>query len=85
MAATDDATVYDVAHDRDFDAATNLVPADYAGTVVRDGWVVYNSYKEATHQTCIAHYARRPVMRSGTAEATVPARSRPDRALTRFT
>ena len=59
VAATDDATVYDVAHDRDFDAATNLVPADYAGTVVRDGWVVYNSYREATHQTCIAHLLRR--------------------------
>ncbi len=59
VAATDDATVYDVAHDRDFDAATNLVPADFAGTIVRDGWVVYNSYKEATHQTCIAHLLRR--------------------------
>ena len=59
VAATDDATVYDVAHDRDFDAATNLVPADYAGTVVRDGWVVYNSYEKATHQTCIAHLLRR--------------------------
>jgi len=59
VAATDDATVYDVAHDRDFDAATNLVPADYAGTVVRDGWVVYNGYTEATHQTCLAHLLRR--------------------------
>ncbi|MFN2506877.1 MAG: IS66 family transposase [Acidimicrobiales bacterium] len=59
VAATDDATVYDVAHDRDFDAATNLVPADYAGTVVRDGWVVYNSYDKATHQTCVAHLLRR--------------------------
>lgn len=59
VAATDDATVYDVAHDRDFAAATNLVPAGYAGTVVRDGWVVYNSYKEATHQTCVAHLLRR--------------------------
>jgi transposase len=59
VAATDDATLYDVAHDRDFAAATNLVPADYAGTVVRDGWVVYNSYKLATHQTCLAHLLRR--------------------------
>lgn len=59
VAATDDATVYDVAHGRDFAAATNLVPADYAGTVVRDGWVVYNSYKEASHQTCLAHLLRR--------------------------
>ncbi len=59
VAATDDATVYDVAHDRDFTAATNLVPADYAGTVVRDGWVVYNGYDKATHQTCLAHLLRR--------------------------
>ncbi len=59
VAATDDATIYDVAHDRDFDAATNLVPADYTGTVVRDGWVVYNSYNKATHQTCLAHLLRR--------------------------
>ncbi len=51
MVATDDATVYDVARDRDFEAATNLVRANYAGTVVRDGWVVYNSYKDASHQT----------------------------------
>ena len=59
VAATDDATVYDVAHGRDFAAATGLVPADYAGTVVRDGYVVYNNYKEATHQTCLAHLLRR--------------------------
>ncbi len=59
VAATDDATVYGVAHDRDFAAATNLVAADYAGTIVRDGWVVYNSYDKATHQTCVAHLLRR--------------------------
>ncbi|MCA1820510.1 MAG: IS66 family transposase, partial [Pseudonocardia sp.] len=59
VAATDDATIYDVAHDRDFNAATGLVPADYAGTIVRDGWVVYNSYEKATHQTCLAHLLRR--------------------------
>lgn len=59
VAATDDATIYDVAHDRDFDAATGLVAADYAGTIVRDGWVVYNGYKKAAHQTCLAHLLRR--------------------------
>ena len=42
VAATDDATLYDVAHDRDFAAATGLVPAGFAGVIVRDGWVVYN-------------------------------------------
>jgi len=59
VAATDDATIYDVARGRGFDQAVNLVPADYAGTIVRDGWVVYNSYEKATHQTCIAHLVRR--------------------------
>jgi transposase len=59
VAATDDATVYDVAHHRDFDAATKLVGADYAGTVVRDGYVIYNSYDMAAHQTCLAHLLRR--------------------------
>jgi transposase len=58
-AATDDATVYHVDHHRDFDAATKLVGADYAGTIVRDGWVVYNGYEKATHQTCLAHLLRR--------------------------
>jgi len=59
VAATDDATVYDVARGRGFEAATGLVPADYAGTIIRDGWVVYNSYTKASHQTCVAHLLRR--------------------------
>ncbi len=59
VAATDDATLYDVARGRDFDAATALVAGDYAGTIVRDGWVVYNSYTNAAHQTCLAHLLRR--------------------------
>jgi transposase len=59
VAATDDATVYDVARGRGFDQATGLVAADYAGVIVRDGWVVYNSYTAAAHQTCTAHLLRR--------------------------
>ena len=27
--------------------------------IVRDGWVVYNSYTNASHQSCIAHLVRR--------------------------
>jgi hypothetical protein len=34
-AGTDDATVYDVAGARSFEAAVGLVPADYAGVIVR--------------------------------------------------
>lgn len=37
VTATDDATIYDVAHGRGFDQATGLVPADYTGTIIRDG------------------------------------------------
>ena len=59
VAATGDATLYNVARGRDFAAATELVPAGYDGTICRDGWVVYNSYDKATHQTCIAHLVRR--------------------------
>jgi transposase len=51
--------VYDVATDRSFEAATGLVPADYAGTIIRDGWAVYSRYEKATHQTCVAHLLRR--------------------------
>ncbi|MBA3956572.1 MAG: IS66 family transposase [Acidimicrobiia bacterium] len=59
VAATEDATVYDVARGRGFAQATNLVPADYGGVIVRDGWVVYNSYDKASHQSCVAHLVRR--------------------------
>jgi transposase len=59
VAATDDATLYDVARGRGFEAATGLVPADYAGTIVRDGWATYANYDKATHQTCLAHVLRR--------------------------
>jgi transposase len=59
VAATDDATLYDVARGRGFEQAKALVPADYSGTIVRDGWVVYNSYDKATHQSCVAHVLRR--------------------------
>lgn len=27
--------------------------------IVRDGWIVYRRYEAATHQTCLAHLARR--------------------------
>jgi len=59
VATTDDATFYDVARGRGFEQATGLVPADYAGVIVRDGWVVYNSYDKAAHQSCVAHLVRR--------------------------
>jgi transposase len=52
-------TLYWVTPGRGFPDATAAIAADYAGTIVRDGWVVYNRYDHATHQSCLAHLARR--------------------------
>jgi transposase len=58
-ATSRDVTVYNVAEGRGFDQACDLVDADYAGTIVRDGWAPYRRYEAATHQTCTAHLLRR--------------------------
>lgn len=59
VATTREATVYNVAEGRGFAQATDIVDGDYHGTLVRDGWAAYRGYHEATHQTCLAHLARR--------------------------
>jgi len=59
VATSREATAYNVAEGRDFDAADLLVDEDYDGTLVRDGWVVYRRYENARHQTCMAHLLRR--------------------------
>lgn len=59
VATSKDATAYNVADGRGFDEATDLVDADFDGTLVRDGWAVYRRYSQATHQTCTAHLLRR--------------------------
>jgi transposase len=52
-------TLYWVAEGRGFEEACEVITADYDGTIVRDGWAPYRRYKDATHQTCIAHLLRR--------------------------
>jgi transposase len=59
VATTDDATAYNVADGRGFEQATDLVDADYAGVIIRDGWGPYRRYETATHQSCTAHLLRR--------------------------
>lgn len=54
-----EATAYNVADGRGFEEAKDLLDEDFSGVIVRDGWVVYRSYAEATHQTCLAHLLRR--------------------------
>ncbi len=71
-ATSKEATAYNMAEGRGFDAATQLLSEAYSGTLVRDGWVVYRSYEHAAHQTCIAHLLRRCVEM----EADLPAWAR---------
>jgi transposase len=59
VAATEDATAYNVAAGRGFDQACDLVRDDYDGVIIRDGWGPYRSYQAATHQSCVAHLLRR--------------------------
>lgn len=59
VATSKDATAYNVADGRGFEEATDLLDADFDGTLVRDGWAVYRRYSQATHQTCTAHLLRR--------------------------
>ena len=59
IATTPEVTYYTVAGSRSFADANLLIDADYPGTLVHDGWIVYDQYTHATHQTCLAHLCRR--------------------------
>jgi transposase len=59
VAANDNVTVVWVADGRGFDQATERISAEYSGVLVRDGYVVYDHYDKATHQSCVAHLQRR--------------------------
>lgn len=51
--------VYGVLSGRGFDDATTILPADYAGTLCRDGWAAYRGYENASHDSCKNHLLRR--------------------------
>lgn len=59
VAANDEITLTWVADGRGFDQAIEVIDAGYDGVLVRDGYVVYNHYDQATHQSCLAHVLRR--------------------------
>jgi transposase len=59
VAVTPHAVAFLVAWERGFEASTRLLPIDYAGTLVHDGWSPYLRFSQATHQTCIGHLLRR--------------------------
>jgi transposase len=59
VATNPQVTIYTVADGRGFTQACDLINETYTGTIVRDGWSAYPCYREATHQTCLAHLLRR--------------------------
>ena len=52
-------TVYAIRAGRGFDDAQAVLGADFDGVLVRDGWVVYRSYTNGEHQSCLQHLRRR--------------------------
>jgi len=59
VAVTPSTTVYAIQPGRGFDEAAALLSADFAGTLVRDGWAPYRQFDRAAHQTCLQHLLRR--------------------------
>jgi transposase len=54
-----DATAYLVHRLRGYEAAVELIGADYEGFLIHDGWSPYLHFIYAIHQTCLAHLLRR--------------------------
>ena len=55
---TPDTTVYAIQPGRGLAQAAAVIGLDYAGVLVRDGWQSYRQFKQAPHQTCLAHLLR---------------------------
>jgi transposase len=59
VAVACDATAYRVHRRRGYEAAVELIGADYDGFMTHDGWSPYDRFIYATHQTCLGHLLRR--------------------------
>lgn len=56
---TQGAVAYLVARERGFLASSRIIPEDYDGVLVHDGYKSYERFFRATHQTCNNHLLRR--------------------------
>jgi transposase len=56
---TADTTVYAIQPGRGLAQAAHVIGVDYAGVLQRDGWQSYRQFRQAAHQTCLAHLLRR--------------------------
>ena len=52
-------TVYAIARSRDHTVASEVLGANYSGTLIHDGWAPYDQFTRARHQQCLAHLLRR--------------------------
>jgi len=75
VAVGQDATAYLVHRHRGYEAAAELIGADYEGFLTHDGWSAYERFIYAIHQTCLGHLLRRS-KELAEAAAGVAARSR---------
>lgn len=53
------AIAYLVDRKRGFEASSKIIPENYAGVLVHDGFKAYDRFFRAMHQTCVAHLLRR--------------------------
>jgi transposase len=56
---TERLTYYTIDPTRSGQPAKALLGEDYSGVLTHDGWSVYDNFKEARHQQCLAHLMRR--------------------------
>lgn len=55
---TENATYYEIGN-RSGEIAEGLLGLDWSGTLIHDGWSVYDNFVAAFHQQCIGHLQRR--------------------------
>ena len=55
---TRNATCYEIG-DRSGAIAERLLGRDWSGTMIHDGWSVYDRFEQAFHQQCVGHLQRR--------------------------
>ena len=59
VSVADRATCYEVARKRDHTILEGQIGLEYSGTLIHDGWAVYDRFLEANHQQCVVHIVRR--------------------------
>jgi transposase len=53
---TEDITVYVIRRSRGFDVIEEVLTAEYAGILGRDGWAPYRKLEKCRHQSCLGHF-----------------------------